>query len=153
MRPQGPSDIRPAAYNTHSSSIVDVLEVLKDKAEADLSGLRKTETNAAHNDTLLKTFLEASIADGEKNLGEEMAAEAAATEEKATAEGDLATTVKDLADAEAALATAQSTCMQMAADHEVTFKGRAEELEVPAKTKQILAETTAGAVKETYSFF
>merc|ERR1719443_974726 len=101
---------------------------------------------------MLKTSLEASIANGEKNLDEEKAAEAAATEEKATAEGDLATTVKDLADAEAALATAQSTCMQVAADHEVTLKGRAEELEVLAKAKQILAETTAGAEEETYSF-
>merc|ERR1719426_114385 len=61
-------------------------------------------------------------------------------------------TVKDLADAEAALATAQASCMQVAADHEVTLKGRAEELEVLAKAKQILAETTAGAVEETYSF-
>merc|ERR1719353_391053 len=142
----------PVAYKTHSTSIVDVLEDLKDKAEAELSELRKAETNAAHNYNMLKTSLEASIANGEKNLGEEKAAEAAATEEKATAEGDLATTVKDLADAEAALATAQSTCMQVAADHEVTLKGRAEELEVLSKAKQILAETTAGAVEETYSF-
>jgi len=142
----------PVAYKTHSTSIVDVLEDLKDKAEAELSELRKAETNAAHNYNMLKTSLEASIANGEKNLGEEKAAEAAATEEKATAEGDLATTVKDLADAEAALATAQSTCMQVAADHEVTLKGRAEELEVLAKAKQILAETTAGAEEETYSF-
>merc|ERR1719160_269057 len=42
--------------------------------------------------------------------------------------------------------------MQVAADHEVTLKGRAEELEVLAKAKQILAETTAGAEEETYSF-
>merc|ERR1719454_1230886 len=142
----------PAAYKTHSTNIVDVLEDLKDKAEGELSDLRKAETNAAHNYNMLKTSLEASIANGEKNLGEEKAAEAAATEEKAMAEGDLATTVKDLADAEAALATAQSTCMQVAADHEVTLKGRAEELEVLAKAKQILAETTSGAVEETYSF-
>merc|ERR1719443_1230909 len=100
---------------------------------------------------MLKTSLEASIANGEKNLDEEKAAEAAAAEEKAAAEGDLATTVKDLADAEASLATAQSTCMQVAADHEVTLKGRAEELAVLAKAKQILAETTAGAVEETYA--
>merc|ERR1719443_2092280 len=101
---------------------------------------------------MLKTSLEASIANGEKNLDEEKAAEATAAEDKASAEGDLATTVKDLANAEAALATAQSTCMQVAADHEVTLKSRAEELEVLAKAKQILAETTTGAVEETYSF-
>merc|ERR1719482_2671916 len=142
----------PVAYKTHSTSIVDVLEDLKDKAEAELSDLRKAETNSAHNYDMLKSSLEASIANGEKNLGEEKAAEAAAAEEKAAAEGDLALTVKDLANAEAALATAQLTCMQVAADHEVTLKGRAEELEVLAKAKQILAETTAGAEEETYSF-
>merc|ERR1719183_958688 len=37
----------PAAYKTHSTNIVDVLEDLKDKAEAELSDLRKTETNSA----------------------------------------------------------------------------------------------------------
>merc|ERR1719230_1835758 len=142
----------PAAYKTHSTSIVDVLEDLKDKAEAELSELRKAETNAAHNYNMLKTSLEASIANGEKNLGEEKAAEAAAEESKATAEGDLAGTVKDLADAEAALATAQSTCMQVAADHEATIKGREEELKVLAEAKKILAETTPGAVEQTYSF-
>merc|ERR1719482_869531 len=142
----------PVAYKTHSTSIVDVLEDLKDKAEAELSDLRKAETNSAHNYDMLKSSLEASIANGEKNLGEEKAAKGAAEEEKATAEGDLAATVKDLADAEAALANAQASCMQVAADHEVTLKGRAEELEVLAKAKQILSETTSGAVEETYSF-
>jgi len=142
----------PVAYKTHSTSIVDVLEDLKDKAEAELSDLRKAETNSAHNYNMLKSSLEASIANGEKNLDEEKAAKSAAEEEKATAEGDLAATVKDLADAEAALANAQASCMQVAADHEVTLKGRAEELEVLAKAKQILSETTSGAVEETYSF-
>merc|ERR1719454_2323246 len=142
----------PAAYKTHSTSIVDVLEDLKDKAEAELSDLRKAETNTRHNYEMLKQSLTDSIAADSKDLAAEKAAESAAEETKATAEGDLAGTVKDLADAEAALATAQSTCMQVAADHEVTLKGRAEELEVLAKAKQILAETTAGAVEETYSF-
>ena len=123
----------PAAYKTHSTNIVHVLEDLKDKAEAELSDFRKAETNTAHNYDMLKSSLETSIANGEKNLDEEKVAKSAAEEEKATAEGDLATTVKDLANAEEALATAQTSCMQVAADHEVTLKGRAEELEVLAK--------------------
>jgi len=141
----------PVAYKTHSTSIVDVLEDLKDKADAELSDLRKAETNGAHSYDMLKNSLEASIANGEKSLEEEKAAKGAAEEKKATAEGDLATTVKDLADAEAALAAIQASCMQVAADHEVTLKGRAEELAVLAKAKEILGETTAGAVEETYS--
>merc|ERR1719262_373031 len=41
--------------------------------------------------------------------------------------------------------------MQVAADHEVTIKSRAEELKVIAEAKKILAETSAGAVEQTYS--
>merc|ERR1711939_436120 len=47
-----------AVYKTHSTSIVDVLEDLKDKAEAELADLRKAETNAQHNYDMLKQSLE-----------------------------------------------------------------------------------------------
>merc|ERR1719267_403830 len=40
--------------------------------------------------------------------------------------------------------------MQVAADHEVTLKGRAEELKALAEAKKILVETSAGAVDQTY---
>merc|ERR1719265_1766666 len=142
---------KPAAYKTHSTSIVDVLEDLKEKAEAELSALRKAETNAQHNYDMLKQSLEDHKAFDEKNMAEEQAAKSAAEESKATAEGDLSGTVKDLADAEAALATAQSTCMQVAADHETTLASRAEELKAIAQAKKILVETGEGAVGQTYS--
>merc|ERR1719171_136383 len=142
----------PAQYKTHSTSIVEVLEDLKEKAEAELADLRKAETNAQHNFDMLKQSLEDQGAFDKKNLGDEQAAKAGAEEAKATAEGDLSITVKDLEDAEAALATAQSTCMEVAADHEATLKGRAEELKVLAEAKKILVETSAGAVGQTYSF-
>ena len=45
-------------------------------------------------------------------------------------------TVKSLSEAEAALATAQTTCMQVAADHDATVKARAEELEAIAAAKK-----------------
>jgi len=142
---------KPAEYKTHSTSIVDVLDDLKEKAESELSALRKAETNAQHNFDMLKQSLDDQMAFDKKNMGDEQEAKSAAEETKAMAEGDLTQTVKDLADAEAALATAQSTCMQVAADHEATMKGRAEELAVIAKAKQILVETSEGAVGQTYS--
>jgi hypothetical protein len=141
----------PAAYKSHSSSIVDVLEDLKDKAETELSDLRKAETSAAHNFNMLKTSLEDQLAYDSKSMDDEKAGKAAAEQEKATAEGDLAGTVKDLAEAEKGLGTAQTTCMSVAADHEATVRSRAEELAALAKAKQILSETTSGAVEETYS--
>merc|ERR1719160_1621532 len=127
-----------AVYKTHSTSIVDVLEDLKDKAESELADLRKAETNAQHNYDMLRQSLEDQKAANEKDLADEKATKAAAAEEKATAEGDLAATVKSLAEAEAALATAQTTCMQVAADHDATVKARTEELEAIATAKKIL---------------
>merc|ERR1719263_323035 len=140
-----------AVYKTHSTSIVDVLEDLKEKAEGELADLRKAETNAQHNYDMLKQSLLDQKAADEKDLADEKGAKAAAEEEKATAEGDLAVTVKALAEAEDALAAAQTTCMQVAADHDATVKARAEELEAIATAKKILVETSAGAVEQTYS--
>merc|ERR1719326_2613529 len=141
----------PAVYKTHSTSIVDVLEDLKEKAEAELSDLRKAETNTQHNYNMLKQSLEDQMAADNKDMEEEKAAKLAAEGTKATAEGDLALTVKDLANAEMALATAQQNCMQVAADHETTMQSRAEELKAIAEAKKILMSTTAGAEEQTYS--
>merc|ERR1719336_3415143 len=77
---------------------------------------------------------------------------AASEEAKATAEGDLANTVKDLADSKNSLKTTSETCMQTAADHEATVKSRKEELAAVAEAKKIITESTSGAVSQTYSF-
>merc|ERR1719410_1651632 len=100
-----------AAYKSHSSGIFDVLEDLKEKAEEQLSGLRKAETTAKHNFAMLKQSLEDQLAADNKDLTDEKASKAASAEAKATAEGDLAKTVKDLADSENALKTTSSGCM------------------------------------------
>jgi len=142
-----------AVYKTHSTNILDVLEDLKEKAEEQLSSLRKAETNTRHNFEMLKQSLEDQISADTKALGEEKSAKAAATEAKATAEGDLAGTVKDLADAQAALAMTKTDCMQVGADHEATVASRAEELKAIADARKVLASSTGGAVDQTYSFF
>merc|ERR1719386_230316 len=83
-----------AVYKTHSSNIFDVLEDLKEKAEGELSALRKAESNAAHNFAMLKQSLEDQMAADTKGLNEEKTSKAAAEEGKAGAEGDLAATIK-----------------------------------------------------------
>merc|ERR1719326_2309037 len=100
----------------------------------------------------MKQSLEDRIAADTKEMNEEKAAKEAAEEGKATAEGDLATTVKELAGAEEALATANGDCMTTAADHEATVAARNEELKVIATAEKILKESTGGAVEQTYSF-
>ena len=70
---------------------------------------------------------------------------------KATAEGDLEQTVKELAKAEETLASARSNCMKTAADHEQTAKAREDELKFIAEATKIMQETSSGAVSQTCS--
>merc|ERR1719329_150069 len=135
-----------------AGGIVDVLADMKDKAEGELSDLRKAESSAKHNFNMLKQSLEDQISADTTDLKQEKSSLAAAEEGKATAEGDLSVTKKELAAAENELATASAECMQVAADHEATVAARAEELAVIAKAKKILEETSSGGVEQTYSF-
>jgi hypothetical protein len=142
-----------AVYKTHSTNIFDLLEDLREKAEGELSELRKAESTTAHNFAMLKQSLEDQIAQDTKHMNGEKEAKSAAEEGKATAEGDLAVTKDELKDANKKLDTATSTCMTVAADHEATVASRAEELKVIAEARKILVDTSSGAVEQTYSFF
>jgi len=141
-----------ASYKSHSSSIIDLLADMKEKAEGELSDLRKAESAAKQNFNMLKGSLDGQIGADNKDLTDNKNGLAAATEEKAASQGDLQGTTTDLADSKADLATASANCMTTAADHEATVAARKEELEVIAHAKSILEETTAGAVGQSYSF-
>jgi len=149
---QEPGAPAAAAYKSHSSGIVDVLEDMKEKAEAELSDLRKEEKSSKHNYDMLKQSLEDQMAADTKDMEDEKAAKAEATEGKATAEGDLEETVKMLKETKDNLATASTSCMTTAADHEATVNARKEELKAIATARKILEETTSGAEGQTYSF-
>jgi len=135
----------PAVYESKAGAIVDVLADMKEKAESELAELRKAEGNAKHNFDMLKQSLTDSITADNTDMDQEKKSMGANSEEKATAEGDLSVTSKDLKASEDELATAQAECMQVAADHEATVTAREEELAVIAKAKQILQETSKDA--------
>jgi len=141
-----------ASYKSHSGSIVDLLADMKEKAEGELSDLRKAEGAAKQNFNMLKGSLDGQIGADNKDLLDNKNGLSAATEDKAASEGDLQGATKELAESKADLATASATCMTTAADHEATVAARVEELGVIAHAKSILAETTAGAVGQSYSF-
>merc|ERR1719486_1136031 len=142
----------PAAYKSHSTNIIDVLEDLKEKAEEELADLRKAESSTKHNYMMLKQSLEDQMAADTKDLNEEKANKAASEETKATAVGDLTETTKALANSEEVLETTGTTCMTVASDHEATMKSREEELTAIAQAKKLLTENTGGASEQTYSF-
>merc|ERR1719162_1151666 len=99
----------------------------------------------------MRQSLEDQMGADTNDMNEEKAAKEAAAESKATAEGDLATTVAELKENEQALATSNGDCMTTAADHEATVAARNEELKVIATAEKILKESTSGAVGQTYS--
>merc|ERR1719346_257768 len=140
-----------ATYKTRSSGILDVLEDMKEKADGQLSDLRKAEVNNRHNFEMLKQSLEDQSAADTKDLEDEKAGKASAEEAKATAKGDLDVTSKELASSKQQLATAHSSCLQVAADHEATVAARKEELAVIAEATKILEASSSGAVSQTYS--
>lgn len=141
-----------ATYKTHSSGIFDVLEDMKEKAETQLSTLRKEEVNTKQNYNMLKQSLEAQKDADNGDMKETKSGRSSAEEDKATAEGDLKMTKKELAASTKQLATVRSTCIQVGADHEANVAARKEELAVIAQAKKILSDTSKGAVSQTYSF-
>jgi predicted nucleic acid-binding Zn-ribbon protein len=93
------------AYESKAGAIVDVLGDMKEKAESELADLRKAEGNAKHNFDMLKQSLTDSLSADNTDLTQEKNALSASTEAKATAEGDLSVTSKDLSTAQEELQT------------------------------------------------
>merc|ERR1719195_2533843 len=115
-----------AVYKTQSGGILEVSEDMKEKAEGQLSDLRKAEVTNKQNFDMLSQSLEAQNAADSKDMGEQKAARSADSESKAASEGDLETASKEAAASKKQLATAQGSCLQVAADHEATVAARKE---------------------------
>merc|ERR1719223_80388 len=58
-----------AVYKSKAGNIVDVIEDMKEKAEGQLSDLRKAEVTARQNFAMLKNSLDAQVADDRKHCG------------------------------------------------------------------------------------
>jgi hypothetical protein len=144
----------PAAevYSTKSESIVDVLEDLRDKAQSQLSEARKEEKTQKHNYEMLRQSLEDQIVADNKEMSASKSVLASAKEIKASSEGNLLVTNKDLADTHAALEELQGGCMTAAADHEASVAGRTNEVEaIAAAIKAIKEMSVSGAEDIVYS--
>merc|ERR1719335_1933374 len=137
-------------YEGHSDGIISTLQGLLDKAEAQLAEARKTETGSLHNFEMLKQALEDEIKFATKDMDEAKANNAAASERKATAEGDLSVTAADLAADVKSLADLHHDCMTKATEFEEATKSRGEELKALAEAKKIISEKTGGAASLTY---
>jgi hypothetical protein len=139
-----------ANYESKSGSIVTILEDMKDKAETQLSDLRKAEQTAKFNYEQLKQSIEDQVGNDNADMAAQKKKMAAAEEGKATATGELEVTIADLKTSTDSLATTQKDCMQVAIDHENSIKAMKEELRVLAEAVKIVKEATGALVQTSF---
>jgi len=139
-----------AAYKGQSGGIVEVLSDLLEKAEDQLEGARKKETQDLHAFEMLKQSLTDEIKFGDKEMKASQQNIAAAAEKKAGAEGDLGVTSKDLESDTTALGDMHRECMTKAEDFQAETKSRGEELKALAEAKQVIKESAGGAEDLSY---
>jgi len=144
----------PAAtvYASHSGNIVDTLQGLTEKAEAQLAAARNKETSNVNHFEMLKQALEDSMRVETAEVKEAQKAIGASKGRKSVATGDLRVTSSDLASDEKAKATLHHNCMTKASTFEAETKSRDEELKALAEAKKVIVEATSGAALAQASF-
>jgi len=116
-----------ANYKSHGGSILDMLEDLKQKAEMELTTLRKEEQNAQHNFEMLKASLLDQIKAGNKEMDEAKASKNLAAQVQAVSKGDMAVNNKELASDMKSMKNLKIDCKAVAGEYEVSQKSSAEE--------------------------
>merc|ERR1719277_2400798 len=99
-----------AVYESQSGNIVDTLQNLAEKADAQLADLRQKEVKDRHSYEMLKQSLEDEVKFATEDMAEAKKGVAESSGRKATAEGDLAATSKELAEDKNAKAEVHHEC-------------------------------------------
>merc|ERR1719460_2442497 len=141
-----------AVFKSSSGGIVQTMQDLYDKAEAQLEEARQTEQKNVNAYEMLAQGLKDEIKYANKDLDKAKKNLGASDEAKATAQGDLDVTSKDLNEDVKDLATLHQDCMKGAEDFEAETKSRGEELKALATAKKIIVEATSGAQDVSYGF-
>jgi hypothetical protein len=139
-------------YESHSGSLIDTLEDMKEKAVAMRNDGQKAELSSKHAFEMLKQSLEGELKVDRKAMDAAKSEKAQASEAKATAEGDLAMTQKMVGETQEYLADMSSSCQQKANDWAVSQKSRAEELDALTQAQKIIAEKTGASTSRAYDF-
>merc|ERR1719162_218406 len=139
-----------AVYEGHSGDIIDTLQGLLDKAEAQLADARKTETANHQNFQMLQQSLEDEIKFGNSDMDNAKKGLATSEGSKATAEGGLVVTNKDLAADTETLGDLHQECMTKSQAYESEVKSRDEELKALAAAKKAIADNTDKADQIQY---
>lgn len=133
-----------SVYKEHDSGIIKTLEGIMEKAESQLEKAQQEESAAVENFEMLKQSLEDEIKNAERSMADAKASLAASGEAKATAEGELVETKKEIRTDATSREDLERECMAKSQDYEAATKSRQEELEALAEAKKAIEETTGG---------
>jgi len=139
-------------YTRRSGGIIPLLEDMKDKAENQLSDLRRGEQQARYVFNQLVAALKAQQAADEKDKATEENEKAQAEQDKAASEQDLQGTAKVLDVHSEEYRKTKAQCMQTASDHEAGVKSREHEIKLLADAAKLLKETASPVAVKRYSF-
>merc|ERR1719253_377789 len=127
-----------SGYQSQGSGILDTISDMKEKAESTLSDARTAEMKAAHEYDMLKQNLEMQISTMKKRMSEATTEKSGLEDAKASAEGELSSTKKTLADDEKYLEELTQSCSMKAEEWATRQKDAAGELAAIAKAKEVL---------------
>merc|ERR1719330_2106863 len=113
-----------AVYVSQSGGIIDTLQGLSEKAEAQLAETRKKEVAARSNFEMLKQSLTDELAYNNKELDEATKGAAEVTGKKVAATSDLGATSKELAEDKKAKASLHENCVAKAEAFEAETRSR-----------------------------
>jgi len=141
-----------AAYETHdgSSSILDLLGDMLDKAEGQKADADKAEMTSRFEFEKVKQSLTNQIAFDNKQLDASRKGLAQQREVKATSEGDLEATTKELNEDIKYDGETHDDCETRAEEWDVSMKERAQEIEALDTATKIIKEKTGGAEGQAY---
>merc|ERR1719484_50056 len=127
-----------SGYQSQGSGILDTITDMKEKAESTLSDARAAEMKANHEYEMLKQNLEMQISTMKKRMSEATTEKSGLEDAKATAEEELSSTKKTLADDEKYLEDLKQSCSMKAQEWATRQKDAAGELAAIAKAKEVL---------------
>jgi len=133
----------PTVFESSSGGVVGVLNDLLEKAQGELEAARQKEQSDLNNFEMLKASLTDEIKFANKEMDEAKQSKSGSEESKATAEGDLGVTTKDLNNDLGELGNLHHECMTKAQEFETETTSRGEELKALATAKKIIKEATS----------
>lgn len=124
----------------NGEGIIETIANMLEKAEGQLSDLRKAEMEGLHEFQMMSTGTQNELETLKKDIAESKGKKQVALQSVAQNQKDLATETKSLAETQSLLKDLKHDCQSTAVDYETNTKDSKDELEALGKAKAILSK-------------